>query len=137
MPNLVEIRPLVLRRRFLKFVNVFSLFRYYLPFEKGVALHLRKPEFPSPKDALGQVWLKLAQWFLRKRFLKFVNIYLLFRYYLPLEKGVALHLIKHEFPSPKNALCKVWLKLAPWFLRRRFSKIVNVFSLFPYYLLLE
>ena len=34
------------------------------------------------------------------------------QYYLPLEKGVALHLIKHESPLPNNALCKVWLKLA-------------------------
>ena len=76
-----------LRRRFLKFVNVFSLFRYYLPLEKGVALHLNKLESPSPKDALSQVWLKLAQWFLRRRFLKFVNVFSLFPYYLPLENN--------------------------------------------------
>ena len=37
---------------FLNFVNVFSLFRNYLPLEKGGALHLNKLEFPSPKDAL-------------------------------------------------------------------------------------
>ena len=72
----------------------------------------------SPKDALCQVWLKLALWFLRRRFLKFVNIFSLFPYYLPLEKGVALHLNKLKSPSPKDALCQVWLKLALWFLRR-------------------
>ena len=60
-----------------------------------------------------------------------------FHYYLPLEKGVALHLNKRDFPSPMDALCQVWLKLAPWFLRRRLLKLVNVFSLFPYYLSLE
>ena len=34
---------------------------------KGVALHLNKLESPSAKDALCQVWLKLAQWFWRRR----------------------------------------------------------------------
>ena len=53
-------------------------FNYYLPLEMDMALHLNKFKFPSPKDALCQVWLKLAQWFLRRRFLKFVNVFLLF-----------------------------------------------------------
>ena len=35
----------------------------YLSFEKGVALHL----ITLVSDALRQVWLKLAKWFLRKR----------------------------------------------------------------------
>ena len=56
-------------------------------------LHLNKLESPSPKDALKQIWLKLVQWFLR-RFLNFKNVFLLFRNYLPLEKGEALHLNK-------------------------------------------
>ena len=41
--------------------NVFSLFRNYLPLEKGGAIHLNELESPSPKDAFCQVWLKLAQ----------------------------------------------------------------------------
>ena len=49
------------RRRFFNFVNSFSLFLNYLPLEKGGALHLNKLESPSPKDALCQVRLKLAQ----------------------------------------------------------------------------
>ena len=52
---------------FLIFVNVFSLFRNYLPLEKDRALRLNKFESPSPKDALCQIWLKLAQWFWRRR----------------------------------------------------------------------
>ena len=51
------------RRRFLNFVNVFSLIRNYLSLEKGMTLHLNTLEFPSPKDAFGQVWMKLDQWF--------------------------------------------------------------------------
>ena len=93
------------------FVNIFSLFRFYLPLEYGMTLHLNKHDFPSPKDALCQVWLKLALWFLRRRFLKFVNVFSPFPYYLPLEKGGVLHLNKLESPSPKNAVCQVWLKL--------------------------
>ena len=46
---------------FFNFVNVFSQFHNYLPLEKGGALYLNKLESPSPKDALCQVWLKLAQ----------------------------------------------------------------------------
>ena len=64
MPNLVEIGLVVLEKKiFFNFVNVLSLFRNYLPCEKSRDLHLNKLESPSPKDALCQVWLKLAQWF--------------------------------------------------------------------------
>ena len=77
-------------------------------------LHLimDKLESPALKNGLCQVRLKLVQWFL-----KFVNLFSLFRYYLPLEKGVALHLNKRESPSPKDAFCQVWLKLVQWFWR--------------------
>jgi hypothetical protein len=37
--------------------------------EKGYPLRLNKFESPSPKDNLCQVWLKLAQWLWRRRFL--------------------------------------------------------------------
>ena len=57
-------------KRFFNFVTVFSLFRNYLPLEKGGALHLNKLESSSLKDALCQVWLNLAKSFCR-RFFKF------------------------------------------------------------------
>ena len=136
---------------------------------------MNKPKSPSPMDALCQVWLKLAQWFWRRRFFFISSMY--FRYlcnYLPLEKdgalnlkktwipftqecfvpslveigpvvlekkifkfrqcifaicviispwkrAGALHLNKLESPSPKDALCQVWLKLAQWFRTRRWK----------------
>ena len=95
-----------------------------------MVLHLKKHESPSPNDALCQVWLKLVQWFWKRRFLNFVNIFSLFRNYLPLENGGALHLNKLESPLPKDALCQVVLKLAQWFWRRRFLKVVY-FYYFP------
>ena len=36
--------------------------------ENLLVLHLNKLESPSPKDALCQDWLKLAQWFWRRIF---------------------------------------------------------------------
>ena len=47
-------------RRFFNFVNLFSIFRNYLPFEKGEVFHLNKLESSSPKYALCQVSLILA-----------------------------------------------------------------------------
>ena len=58
----------------------------------GSSIHLNKFKFPSPKDTLCHVWLKLVQWFWRKRIKSFVNVFLLSRNYLLLKKGVALHL---------------------------------------------
>ena len=49
---------------------------------------------------------------LQRRFFNFVNVFSLFRKYFPLEKCGALHLNKLESPSPTDALCQVWLKLA-------------------------
>ena len=99
----------------------FSISYIYLILEKDGTLHFNKIESSLPKDALCKVWLKLTQWFLRRRFSYFVNVFSLFRHYLLLKKkGVALnHLHKLESPLPEDALCQVWLKLAQWFLRRR------------------
>ena len=115
-------------------------FRYFViisPWNKLGALHLNKHISPSSKDALCQVWLKLNQWFWRRRFLNFINVFSLFQNYLLLEKGGVLHLNKLESLSPKDAWCQDWLKLAQWFWKRRFLNFVNVFSLFHNYLPLE
>ena len=72
MPSLVEISPVVLEKKIFLFVSVFSLFRNYLPLEKGGGVHFNKFESPSHKDALLQVYLKLARWFWSIRFFYFV-----------------------------------------------------------------
>ena len=64
MPSLVEIGPLFLEKKILKInINVLSLFRNYLPLEKGRVLYLNNNEFPSPNDTLCQIWLILTHWF--------------------------------------------------------------------------
>ena len=70
---------------------------------------MKKVESPSPKDALCQIRLKLAQWFCRRRFLNLVCVFSLLRNYLPLEKGGVLYLNKLESPSPEYAFCQIWL----------------------------
>ena len=56
------------REEYFKFHQcILAIFGYYLPFEKAGALHLKKIESPSPKDALCQVWLKLVGWFWCRR----------------------------------------------------------------------
>ena len=67
VPSLVEIDPVVLEKKIFQICQCISQFRNYLSLEKGEALHLNKIESPSPKDALCPVWLKLAQWFWRRR----------------------------------------------------------------------
>jgi hypothetical protein len=68
---------------------------------------------------------------------KKIFLNLLFRYYLPLEKGYSLGLNKLESPSPKNDLCQVWLKLAQWFWIGRFLNDPNLFLHFCDYLPFE
>ena len=58
---------------------------------------------------------------------------MLFGNYLPLEKLRGPSLNNLESPSPKDALCPVWLKFSRWFWRRRFFNLVNIFSLFRNY----
>ena len=106
MPSLVKIGPVVLEKIF-KYFCIFLLFSYYLPLEKGAALHLNKLESPPPKDDLCQVWLKLAQWFWRRRFLNDPTLFLHFCNYLPLEEELALYLNKLEFPSFKDNVYQV------------------------------
>ena len=95
-----------------------------------ISLHLIKLESLSPKDALCQICLKLFQWFWK--ILNFINVFPLFRHYLPLEKGLVLHLNKLEFTSHKDVFCQVWLRLAQLYCRR-FVNFVSVFSLFCNY----
>ena len=138
MPSLVETGPVVLEKIFKICQCIFPYFIIISPLESAEPFNLKKLESPLPKETLCQVWLKLVQWFCRRRFFKFVNVFSPFRNYLPLKEDEALNMNKLEFPSPKDDFCQFWLKLTQWFWRRRFYfKFVNVFSQFLNYLPLE
>ena len=49
------------KRSWRRWFNILSLFRYYLPFGKDVALNMNKLKFLSHKNALCQNWLKSIQ----------------------------------------------------------------------------
>ena len=70
-------------------------------------------ESTLPKDALCQVWLKLAQWYWRRRFLNFINIFSLFCNYLPFEKNIALHWtnLNALYPYWPSVLVKIFKRL--------------------------
>ena len=55
--SLVEIGPLILKK---KFVNVFSLFPYYFPLEKGVTLHLKKTWIPITQGCFVPSLVKIG-----------------------------------------------------------------------------
>ena len=90
-----------------------------------MAFHFNKLESSSPKNALCQVLLKLAQWFWKSFYFILVNVFLLFHNYLAWKWRV-LHLNKFESHSPKDALYQICLKLAYWFWSKGF-KFINVF----------
>ena len=52
-------------------------------FWKWMVPYLNELMSTSSKGALCQVWLKLAPWFWRGRFLNIINVFSLFRNYLP------------------------------------------------------
>ena len=92
------------RKWFHILINKFLLIHSSLPLEKGGTLHLNKHESPSPNNDLSKFWLKLAQWFWRRIFLKFFNVFSLFRNYLPLEMGVKF-IFKNLNPHQARMLC--------------------------------
>ena len=70
-------------------------FRYFViisPWKRAWPFICTNLNAPLPKDALYQVWLKLTHWFLRRRFLNFVNEFSQFCYYLTLKNSEALQL---------------------------------------------
>ena len=71
--KIVEIGPMVLEKKILKFINVISLFSNYLPLEKGVALYLNKLESPSRKDTLCRVEIGRVILKKKKKMRKFTN----------------------------------------------------------------
>ena len=86
VPSLIEIVPVILEKKIFKFRQFILLFRSHLPLKKGIALHLNKHEYSSPKDALYQI-----SWIWPSEFLNFINVFSQFRNNPPLEKGLHLN----------------------------------------------
>ena len=85
------------------------------------------------KKTTKETWIPFTQWYLVPSFVEICPVVLkkiflcpLFRYYLCMEKGGALHLNNIESPSQKDNLAKL-VYIAQWFWRRRFFKMCHWF----------
>ena len=96
MQSFVEIGIVILEKIF-KFRQYCCYFEIISVWKRARA-SFESLEFPPPIDASFQVWLKLTQWFRRRKFLNVVDVFSLFRNYLPLKKNVDLYLNKFESP---------------------------------------
>jgi hypothetical protein len=75
----------------------------------------------------------MAQWFSKKKNSSDLAKYLHFYDYLPFDEDLALYLNNLKFPSPKEDLYQVSLKLTCWFWRTRFFSNINICKYgFPY-----
>ena len=95
MPCLVKLDPVVLENKFYE-IRLFIFIYFYFRHLVIISLWNRAWTFdwtnlnPFTQKCLVQSSVEVCQWFL-KRFLKFINLFSLFRFYPPLEKGIALH----------------------------------------------
>ena len=87
MPSLVETSTVVLEMQIYKFRQCIFAISKLSPLGKRCGPSFVQIESSSPKDDFCQVWLKLTPWFWRRKFLNFVNEFLVFRNYLTLKKG--------------------------------------------------
>ena len=110
-----------LRRRLLNFIYVFSLLRSCIISSLKRAYAFIGINL-NPLDSRMLCANFYSNWpsdFWEEGSKNFVNVFSVFCYYLPLKRGMALHLKKAECPSTKNTLCQFWLKLSHCFRRRR------------------
>ena len=108
MPNSVEIGLVVQEKMIFKICQCIFAFLSLSPLGNGRGPYLNTLDIPSSKDALCQVWLKLAMCFWRRGFFNVDNVFSQFCNNLPLENGEALQLNKRESRLPKDDLCQVW-----------------------------
>ena len=96
--------------------DVFSLFRRYLPLERGMVIHFEQTWIPITQECFVRSLVEFCPVVLKMIFKFRQSIFAIFLS-LPFGKCVALRLNNSESPLPKKALYQVWLKLAQWFLK--------------------
>ena len=104
---------------------------HYLLFENWMVFHLNKLESTSPKDALCQIWLKLAQCFWRRGFLNSVNVFSLFQKFSPLRKGRSPSFIQNWILITQRCFVPSLVEIGSVVQEKKiFFNFVNVFLLF-------
>jgi hypothetical protein len=111
-----------MRRKYLHNPTLFFAHLWLPPFEEDLDLHFNTLEFPSCKNGLYQVWLKLAKCFILKDSLQYTHV------------KIPPPLLCTPQPTlGLSALCQkafmqMWNTLAQWFLRRRFLNDLPIFA---------
>jgi hypothetical protein len=85
-----------------------------------LALYLNKLVFPSSKDNLYQVWLILACWFWRRRFIKTFSTFSLC-YYFPLREGLSPSFEQTWIPFIQGWFVPSLVKIGPMVLEKIFK----------------
>ena len=124
------------RRRFFKFVNIFSQFRKYLPLGKGGALHFNKLESRTPKELcakFGWNWPSgSGKDDFSNLFFFFHNLVIIFT-----SKKTEPFIWTNVNPFTLKCIVPCWVEIGPVVLEGWFFKFVNLFSQFQNFPLLE
>ena len=118
VPSLIEVGLVVLENKIFKYrQSILAIWLSSPPLENGFIWKKKlNPLYPKRLCAKFDSEWPSGSWE-EGFFFIFLNVFSLFGYYLPLEKRMALHLNKLQFPTPKYDLCPFWLKLVQWFWR--------------------
>jgi hypothetical protein len=116
--NLSFSGSVVLEQKIFKWLNpIFCIFVIIFPLKRTWSFTWRKLNFlylSMIYTMFDWNWLPGS----REEDFKTRSVFLLFCYYLPLEKRVVFHLKKFESSSLKDDLCHLCWKLLQWFWRR-------------------
>ena len=107
MPSLVEIGPVLLENK--DFSNLSLYFRYFIiisPWKRAEPFIWTKLNSLHPRMHFAKFGWNWPSGSGEEIFFKFVNVFSLFRNYLPLEKGGALHLTKLNPLHPRMHFTK-------------------------------
>ena len=147
VPSLVEIDPMVLERKILKFCQCIFIILLISHLGKERGLSFEQNWIPFSKGCLVPNLWKWPSGSGEESFFKFVNVFSQLRNYLPLEKGRAVaqwfwgrkfFKFVNVFSQLRNYLpLEKGRAVAQWFWGRKFFKFVNVFSQLRNYLPLE
>ena len=88
-----------------------------------MVLHLNKLETPSPKDALCQVWLELAQWYWRRKFFNFqfifISIYFCYFVIISPWKGAGPFIWSTWIPFTQRCFVSSLVEIGPVVLKKK------------------
>ena len=112
--SLVEIGPVVLEKKILKFRKCIFAISKESPLGKRKGPSIEQSWIPFTQECNVLSLVEIGPVVLDRKIFKFHQCIFTILLSSPIGRCGALHLNRHESPSPKDELCQVWLKLAWW-----------------------